>query len=124
MVALKRIAVITVAVLVMVSLSFIKIEFFTGQLVPWRIITVIQLVVGVSLIFLLFKIWSSSRFKIIKETNIMTTQPKQEPIYDDIMVKLELIEERIKKVDKRTRDILFRLWGALVGVLLGIFLPL
>ena len=107
MVALKRIAVITVAVLVMVSLSFIKIEFFTGQLVPWRIMTVIQLVVGVSLIFLLFKIWSSSRFKIIKETNIMTTQPKQEPIYDDIMVKLELIEERIKKVDKRARDILF-----------------
>ena len=123
MVALKRIAVITVAVLVMVSLSAVKVEFFTHTSM-WNIMSVIQLVVGVSLIFLLVKIWPRSRPRIIKEANIVTTQPTQEPMYDDIMVKLQLIEERIKKVDKRTRDILFWLWGVLIGALLGIFLPL
>ena len=119
MVTLKRIAVITVAVLIMVSLSAVKVEFFTHTSM-WNIMSAIQLVVGVSLIFLLVKIWPRLRPKIIKETKIMTTQPKQEPIYDDIMVKLELIEERIKKVDKRASDILFWLWGVLIGAVLGV----
>jgi len=91
-VALKRIAVITVAVLIMVLLSAVKVEFFTHTSM-WNIMSAIQLVVGISLIFLLVKIWPRLGFKIIEEANIVTSQPKQEPINSDILVKLVKIEK-------------------------------
>ena len=63
---------------------------------------------------------NSSSLDYGKEVNVVTTQPKQEPVNSDIlniMFELKLIEAHIKKVDKRTSHILYWLWGVLIGAL-------
>ena len=56
----KKIAAIIAVGLVMISLSAIKVTFFTHTSM-WNVMWVIQIVVGISLVFLLVKAWPRLR---------------------------------------------------------------
>jgi len=77
---LFRIAMTIILILVIFSLSYFKITYFEGKLVPWRIFSAIELIAAMSIYYVITKIiWPKKKeFKTDKLTLPRLINPNYE----------------------------------------------